>query len=265
VAVGEAQVTAFTLIPNFGPAISDTREVVVVPPQTFRVKGRVLTGTPAQAVFDAEVTVVAGAATGLSARTDWDGRYALYGVSGPSEIRVTKAGYTNQLRAVHAQSHQTLDVTLPEVPVPNISGTYTLTFRSDQTCESPVDPAISVRTYTATIAQIGRALTVTLGGASFLVIEGRGNGFPGTLDPAQATFQLDDNFHFDIGGNPDVVELLGGNRVLMLFGRITADVTPNRLTGWLNGSFQPADRAAGSGFFWGPSCNSTRHEIVFAR
>ena len=264
-AFGEAPVDSFIMVPNLGPAVSDRREVVVVPPNTFRVSGRILTGTPAQAVFDAEVTVVSGPAAGLSARSDWDGRYALYGVVGDSELRVTKPGYASQFRSMNAQSHQTLDVTLPTVAMPNVSGAYTLTIRSDQTCESPVDPAVSVRTYTAVITQTGRALTVTLGGASFLVLGGRGNNFPGTLDPEEATFQLDDNFHFEDGGNPDVVELLGGNRVMMLFGTITTDVTPNRLSGRLNGSFWPADRASGTGFFWGQTCTSTRHEVVFSR
>jgi hypothetical protein len=123
-----------------------------------------------------------------------------------------------------------------------------------------------VRTYTAAIGQSGRLLTVALGGASFFIREGRGNGFPGLADPFGLTFQLDDNNHFDIGGNPDVVEQLGGASVMMLFGTITTDVSSNRLAGELSGSFQPADRALPSnGFFWGPACESTRHQVVFVR
>jgi hypothetical protein len=265
VAFGEAMITSFVAIPNLLPNVFVRRELVVVPPQTFRVAGRVVTGNVAQPVFDVEVTVTAGPSTGLSAKTDWDGRYALYGVAGASEIRIHKSGYAPQVRSIDPQSHQTLDVTLPTVAVANVSGTYTLTIRSDQSCTDPVAADLSVRTYTASIAQTARQLTVTLSGASFLVIEGRGNGFPGTLDPEQATFGLDDNDHFEIGSNPDVVELTGGSRVLMLFGTITTDVTPNRLSGFLSGAFNAATRALISGFFWDQGCYSSRHEVVFSR
>ena len=265
VAFGEATITAFVPVPNLLPAVSAQREIVVVPPQTFRVSGRVVTGSPAQPVFDAEVAVTAGAATGLTTRTDWDGRYSLYGVAGASEIRVSKAGYPPEVRSINAQSHQTLDVTLPTVVVPNISGVYTLTIKADLSCEDGLEASLAVRTYVATIAQSGRQLAVTLSGASFLVIQGLGNGFPGTIDPEKATFLIDDNDHFSEGSNPDVVELLGGSKVLLLEGTMTTDVTPNRLAGFLNGSFIPADRAPVSGFNRGPYCVSTRHEVVFSR
>jgi hypothetical protein len=209
--------------------------------------------------------VTSGPAADLSARTGWDGSYALYGVSGATEIRVSKAGYPSQLRSVAVQSHQTLDITLPAVAFPNVSGTYTMTLTADLGCSSPMDPPLNIRTYSANIVQSGRDLTVTLGGASFLVLENRGNGFPGTVDPEQVTFSLDDNNHFDIGSNPDVVELVGGLRVQMLFGKITTGITSNRLSGVLSGSITRADRAPLGGFFWGASCESSSHQVVFSR
>ena len=266
IAFGEAPISTWRSIPNLPSPLVASREIVVVPANTFRVSGRVLTGTPPQAVFDAEVVVASGPAAGLSVRTAWDGGYALYGVSGATEIHVSKPGYLTQTRSLSVQSHQTLDVVLPNAAVPNVSGSYSLTVSADQSCSHPLPSPLDVRTYTATLAQNGRDLTVTLAGASFLVREGRGNGFPGTVDPQHVTFLLDDNDHFGVGANPDVVEFLGGTRVLMLFGTIIADIAPNRLSGRLSGEFIPADRAPqGIGFFWGPNCSSAKHQVVFSR
>jgi hypothetical protein len=264
--VGESSVGATIPIPN-APPLGASREVIVVPGGTFRIAGRVTTGSPAQPVVNAVISVVSGPATGVSATTDWEGRYALYGVVGESGIRGAKDGFDAQVLSVPGSSHQTLNFELrQQAAFPNVSGTYTLTLSADPACANPIAPPRNVRTYTATIGQSGRVLTVALGGASFFVVEGRGNAFPGLVDPFQLTFQLDDNNHFDIGGNPDVVEQLGGASVMMLLGTITTDITANRLTGEFSGSFQPAERALPSnGFFWGPACESTRHQVVFSR
>ena len=104
-------------------------------------------------------------------------------------------------------------------------------------------PGNTARTYTATSAQNGRDVAVTLGGASFFVRDGKGNGFPGTVDPEQVTFLIkDDSDHFDYGTNLEVVELLGGTSVLIAFGRIVADIAPNRLSGLLSGSIIDGNR-----------------------
>ena len=265
-AFGEAPVTAAVLIPNMASGLRVTQEVVVLPPNTFRVAGQVVTGSPAQAVVDADVTVLSGAGAGRSTRTDWEGTYRLYGITGPTEIRIAKAGYPSQFRSVDAQSHTTLDVTLPSAAVPDISGTYTLTMRADQSCRDPVDADRSARTYTATIVQTGRQLLVRLGGASFVVDDNLyGDRFPGTVDPDRAMFHLDDNNYWGHGGLPDVIEVLPDRRVLMFFGTITVDIAPNRLSGHLDGSFTPATLAPVAGFFWGENCQSSRHDVVFSR
>jgi len=53
--------------------------------------------------------------------------------------------------------------------------------------------------------------------------------------------------------------------VQMLFGKITTGITSNRLSGVLSGSITRADRAPLGGFFWGASCESSSHQVVFSR
>jgi hypothetical protein len=265
--IGESRLTAWISVPNLLPTLATSVEVIVVPDGTVRVTGEVVTSNPAQPVAGATVEIVSGPSRGLSTVTDWDGRYKLYGVAGAGSLRVSKDGYEPQLREVSGSAHETVDVTLPLLAaVPDVSGTYSLTITADARCENPMPEPFTIRRYTAVITQTGRNLTVTLGGVPFFVVEGRGNGFPGQADPRQLTFQLDDNDHFGIGANMDVVEQLDGARVLFLFGTITTDVTPTRLTGTLNGSLRFADRALPSnGFFWGASCDSKQHQVVFSR
>ena len=264
---GESTVAASVPIANALSPLSDSREVIVVPAGTFRIVGQVTTGSPAQPVVNAVIAVVSGSATGQSAATDWEGRYALYGVAGESQIRGARDGYDPEIVSVAGSSHQTLNFHLrQQSPFPDVSGTYTLTLTADAACANPIPPPHNVRTYTATIRQNSRLLDVVLSGAPFVVIEGRGNRFPGLVDPFQLSFQLDDNNHFDLGSNPDVVEQLGGASVMMLLGAITTDIAPSRLVGQFSGSFQPADRALPSnGFFWGQPCHSSRHQAVLSR
>ena len=265
--VGESMLTAWLSVPNLLSSLSDSVEVIVVPEGTVRLAGEVSTSNPTQPVAGATAEIVNGPSTGLATVTDWEGRYKLYGVAGAGSLRVSKDGYESQIREVSGSAHQAVNVTLPLVAaVPNVSGTYSLTIAADAGCEYPMPEPFTIRRYTAAITQTGRSLTVTLSGVPFFIREGRGNGFPGQADPGQLTFQLDDNDHFGVGANPDVVEQLNGARVLFLFGQITTDITPTRLTGALDGSLVFADRALPSnGFFWGGFCVSKRHQVVFSR
>jgi hypothetical protein len=265
--IGESSLTAAIRVPNLLSDLRDIREVIVVPDGTVRVAGQVSTSNPTQPVDGAVVEIVGGPSAGLATVTDREGRFKLYGVAGAGSLRVSKDGYETQLRDVSGSAHETVNVTLPLLaPVPIVSGTYSLTITADPECDNPIPEPFTVRRYTAAITQAGRNLAVTLSGVPFFIVEGRGHSFPGQADPAQLTFLLDDNDHFDIGSNPDVVEQLGGATVLFLFGQITTDITPTRLTGTLDGSLQFADRALPSnGFFWGAACRSSRHQVVFSR
>jgi hypothetical protein len=265
--VGESMLTAWIPVPNLLSALTTSVEVIVVPNGTVRVAGEVVTSNPTQPVAGATVEIVGGPSTGLSTVTDWDGRYKLYGVAGAGSLSVSKDGYEPQRREVSGSAHETVNVTLPLLAaVPDVSGTYSLTITADAGCENPMPEPFRIRRYTAVITQTGRNLAVTLSGVPFFIRQDRGNGFPGLADPRQLAFQLDDNDHFGVGANMDVVEQLDGARVLFLFGTITTDVTPTRLAGTLNGSLQFADRALPSnGFFWGASCDSRQHQVVFSR
>ena len=97
-----------------GTVLSNAKDVIVVPAGTYRLNGVVSeAGVQTRPVSDALVEVTTGAGAGLFTSTRGDGSYRLYGVSGESNIRVTKDGYQPQTQTVIVTDHQTLDITLP--------------------------------------------------------------------------------------------------------------------------------------------------------
>jgi hypothetical protein len=171
---GEASVTA-----RIRDRETDAKLVMVVPPGTYRLQGRVLQPS-SLGVFLARVEVPAA---GLSTTTDNQGRYTLYGVPADAELRVTKDGYAPAAVSVHLQDHKQQIVTSMR---PVLSGTYTLSI-SPGTCSSgpPLPPHLLQRTYTVAFVQSGTQVQGTFPGADITVVN-----FSGTLVQAQWSFDF---------------------------------------------------------------------------
>src|SRR5215471_2980557 len=195
-AAGDATVRAATVGIGGPSCCTATVQITVLPPNTYRLVGRVLeSGLP---VINASVVVVSGIGAGLSATTDNGGGYRLYGVAGPIQVKFSKPGYDAIVKAFTAERNDVLD--FPEAhqtAIPSLAGAYTLTLTADPACpETPSgtvgplpDSLRQPRTYTASLAQSGPAVTVTLSDPSILPRE---NQFSGRLTP--------DGIDFKIGG-----------------------------------------------------------------
>lgn len=130
--------------------VTGGRNVLVLPPGTFKLFGRVFDANVA--VSNARVEVTSGSATGLwtISRT---GSYALYGVAGPTEVTVTKEGYRPHLERLEVSRHLALDVPLAPVAPPwDPSGTYTMTITAAPECRDALPEEARARTYPASIA-----------------------------------------------------------------------------------------------------------------
>ena len=121
-APGDAHV--FASVPSgCGSRCSGQTAVVVLPPNTYRLTGKVLeSGLPVQG---ATATVIGGSDGRLSSTTDYEGQYRLYGVSGSVQIAVAKSGYEDMAKAVTVTADDVLD--FPEArqigTIPLVSGT----------------------------------------------------------------------------------------------------------------------------------------------
>jgi hypothetical protein len=123
---------------------------------------------------------VAGSGAGLSATTDSScigcGGYALYGVAGPTEIRVSKAGCSTRTMTLTVTEHQSFHVELIPISAPSdFSGAYRLIITAADECRAALPAEVWERSYAATVTRDGRKLSVTLDGPAIEVDFG-GNG-----------------------------------------------------------------------------------------
>jgi hypothetical protein len=248
--IGDDELSAFAKVPNFLPSLSSKAEVIVTPPGTFRLAGRVtLNGLASDPVVGALVTATARTAADLSATTDWDGRYKIFGVSGPTTVRVVKAGYVEQTVEIAGAVNETLDVALPPSgALPNVAGSYTLTVEADPTCAENLPEGARVRQYPATIVQVGSTVEVRLTGAAWdQSIAGQGDRFLGRVQPDAVIFELAEIDYWGGSGplGPYIGELLTSplGWSLTIAGRAITAVTADGLPGVLDGGFSVWNRS----------------------
>jgi hypothetical protein len=198
-AVGETWINA-----SFGGRNATKSDIVVVPAGTYRVMGNIRDA--GAMVTDAEIRVMSGPSQGLNTKSV-GGFYKLYGVSGDSEIRVSKPGYEDARRRIIVSNHERVDFDLTlSNPRDDVAGTYTLKVTAADECRSVLPAEAMSRTYEAVITQNGPRLQVKLQGATFYrsgnVVS---DHFLGTVEPARVTFQIYEGYSY-YNYNPDILE-----------------------------------------------------------
>ncbi|HKV99950.1 MAG TPA: carboxypeptidase-like regulatory domain-containing protein [Vicinamibacterales bacterium] len=258
-AAGETQVQAVL------PTLRASANVMVIPAGTWRLTGNVTeSGYP---VSKATVAVTSGVGAGLSAVTDFNGAYRIYGVAGPIEVTVTKDGYTPVVQAAIIEAMGVLDIPVVQVNARNLAGTYALTIATGSTCsvygpEVPLRDDLRQRHYVATITETGPVFRVDLSGANFVVKDGLGGGFSGRVEPNQITFSLGDGYYTPY---PDIVEGLDDGSYLNIVGSGTLTISGTDILGTLSGAFYQSKT-----FFWlggwpASACGSNNIQFAFAK
>ncbi|HKW03511.1 MAG TPA: carboxypeptidase-like regulatory domain-containing protein [Vicinamibacterales bacterium] len=244
---GETTITA-----AFGGATASL-SVMVLPNGTYRLAGTVRDGD--QPVNAAQVRVTSGQGAGQTSITNSLGQYTLYGVAGEVELSVTRQGFATVTHQVAVDKDDVFDITDFTTGDVKLSGTYTLNLIAGSDC-APYPPGMSPppaselqRSYTATVTQAGPDVTVTLSGADFDVVGGRGNQFTGSIYNGYIYFTLKNSggdYYYTLNtvGRPDVVERLPSGHLLGIFGYVSAPLTTGGLNGQLWGEFFEFDRAA---------------------
>lgn len=237
--VGQNELNATASIPNTNSGVIGRMNIVVTPPGTVRVSGIVTSSIGL--VNGASVVVTSGVSAGLSAVSDFEGRYAIFGIAGPGDLVVSKSGYTPVQLNVSGTEHQTLNVSLTPGALLNVAGTYTLTMDASPSCRMNLTPAARTRTYTATLTQNGTRVFVTLSGGQLVV-----NKFEARADPVDLQFTFFHYWEHYWNGFPfpELVDTLGGDpfRELVISGRANTQATPTGFAGPLDGEFLVFDR-----------------------
>jgi len=228
--------------------LQSAREVTVLPDGTFRVVGTVRDATVTTLpIYGARLEVTPGQ---LATTSNFEGRYALFGVPAEAEVRISRDGYHSSVQTLRVTANATRDFELeasgPRSPVP---GPHTLTVDVTGTCSGlPTD--LQHRRYEAMLTQQGTSfvsLTVTLTEPRFKITFGTGNSFWGRPDATGAVFTLWD---FSYYYYPDVVEQLPDGSVLEISGTVTMRGTAAGMSGKLT-SYGGLSRYS-SGFPTGP-------------
>jgi Carboxypeptidase regulatory-like domain len=215
-------------------------------------------------VEGATVTVVDGPYKGKSSFTDSAGHYALIGVDGSFTVQVDKDGYTSATKPVTVPQLLALDLELtPLVISGNIGGNWTVTFEPHSSCPSPLN--LDARKYRASIVQHDAQLTIALSGATFAVPP----QLTGTIHDLNVSIEVpsgDDCFYCYYGPAtaPAVVENIGNNRFLAMWGQITATVGRSSITGTLSGDFALM-RSATPPLDIFATCTNANHRVTFTK
>jgi len=235
---GEAQVSASAPPVSFtSPPLLATLTVVVLPPNTYRLTGKVLES--GIAVSDAIVAVTAGTGAGQSAKTGYDGSYRLYGVAGPVEITVRKDGYDTITRAFTVTASGVLDFEDARQTngFPILAGNYTLTVTPDANCRPPGGLApmpadlLKPRSYPAVMMQNGPELLVKLTDGA---VSAQSDHFLGRIQPSGVDFSIGDGY-FGYGPDDGLSVRVSATSVLSYGGAIHATRSGSTISGWFQG------------------------------
>ena len=225
-----------------GGFIDGAQTVLVLARGTYRVAGRITEQDFSNApIVGARVELTTDPR--VSAMTDADGRYRLYGVPDGGEVRVSRDGYQPSTQRLQITQHATHDVQLPLAGARlDLAGAYVLTVDVDCATSTPVrPPELRRRSYAAVIRQNGSRLDVVLTESSRFRVNstGRGDRFTGRADAAGATFELQSFFSYffpyDPSTYPDVLERVSDGTFLEIDGTAVTKKTATGLAGELHG------------------------------
>jgi hypothetical protein len=217
-----------------------SKNVLVLHDGTFKTYGWVYDA--GVLVPDARVAVVEGSATGLATTTGSGGFYNLYGVSGPTDIAVTKPGYveqTQELTVTHNFQSLAFHLKL-SAPREEVGGTYTLTIVAAPECASRLPAEARERRYEAVLTQADARFTATLQGATFYTSGNeRYNTFSGAVEPGRLTFWIIGIDPYDLfGRHADVLEQLTASTYFSLGGPVVVSGSGARRSGTLDGAIE---------------------------
>lgn len=242
-AVGEAMLQAAL------HDLSASTPVRVIPAGTFSVAGIVRASGPTSPLAGVEVQLITPSGEVLTTQTGPAG-FRFYGVAGHARLRVSRRAFHPYEAEIDIQDHLTHDVSLSSI---DIGGSYTLTLSASSRCHEFPD-ALRTRTYSATIAQEGASLMVTVQSPSI---------YPGWNN---------DRFTGIIGETNDVIFDLSFDEWPMgpvtefsAFGRMTGTISAGRLSGFLDGDMAALVTNEGGRGNRRVTCTAPDHGVLFSR
>lgn len=224
--------------------------VIVVPAGTFRLAGIVRAPGSTSPLWGAQVQLITASGDVLTAGTAGPG-FRFYGVAGRARLRVSRRAFRLYEAEIDINDHLTHDVSLSPI---DLSGTYTLTLAASSRCGLEFPEDVRIRKYTANIAQVDGSLTVTLQSPS--IWPGLNVRFPGVFGETNEVlfeFRVEEWF------------LPGPSLEFSAFGRMTATISADGLSGFLDAGMTAIVSNEGGRGSGAVTCTAPDHRVVFSR
>ena len=236
---------------------SATFAIIVLPVGTYILEG-VVTEAGGLPVANVRLEAVGGPMSGRTVMTDQYGHYAFKGVSGVLQVRATKDGYVAATENV-SQITGNVNVELtPTVAYAALGGVYRLTFKASDSCQLPIDA--SSRVYTASIAQTGAHLMITLSGAQFS--SSSGNAIDGRVYGNAVSLTLNGDYYC-LSYGTCIAEKLAEMRYLTLIGTAAGTVTGGTISALFAGSVNVIPAANNNNAKPIATCAAPDHHLTF--
>jgi hypothetical protein len=242
--------------------------LVVLVRSTYKLSGRITDA--GVAIPNVNVVVSDSSGADLQVVTNPDGAFAVYGVAGRVQLRASREGYatvTHELE-VRETTIRNLEMVADRVR-PDLSGTYALVLSlgtCDDRAEGVFETEFARRRYLVALTQTGPRLAVSLGGADFILQNGKGNHFSGSVDSlGNVRLEIGNPNDLYLSEYPDLAERVTPTGAFLAYGTVKAQATATTVIGTVSGPFIIA--AAGNPSFGSRSawCYSDRHGFDMRR
>ena len=253
---GEVVVSA-----SFGNKTTNSLTVFVLEPGTFRLTGSIKNEIGGQ-VAGALVEVVSGIGSGLRATTGSTGRYAIYGVAGAVQLRVSADGWQTQMLDTVVANDSVDNFTVSSsLPTSAVGGVWTATLSASPGCRDALPPPARDRTFQVQITQQNSTFRAVLSSPTLQL-----------YDPFESGAVLGDQFTLYFSGDTGyngfssvlIVDHLDASTAMGFDGTMIGTVSGNEIHGTMSGDVEFWNNSTAGG---PPAsvCRAPDHGVVLRR
>jgi hypothetical protein len=260
VGVRAGEATVFTRI----GVVEGRTPVLVLERGTFKLAGRIVE-TSDRPLEGISVDVLSGIGFGRRATANSQGEYALYGVAGPIQLRVSGEGFGPQLRdtIVTADSSAEHFILSPAEPAAaSIGGDWTMTLRPSATCSVAPGEVAKGRSYLVTIHQTGTGLTYTIGGPTVTAHTRQYN--TGALFGSHVRLQFIGDTDYGDWSSGSIVDRMSATEMMQFNGMLEGELKDATITATMSGDIVYWDSTRPS-FVPNWYCRAKDHVVILRR
>jgi hypothetical protein len=237
-------------------------DVLVLEAGTFKLTGSVVE-TSGRQLSGVNIDVASGTGSGLHATTDTQGRYVLYGVSGPIRLRASTAGLAIQEHDVVVSSDGPAEplVLVPLEQPATVDGTWIMSLAPAPGCSvGPLD-LIRDRRYQVTLVQQGTGLKLTITSPTLQVYNPTENF--GTVFGSHVFLTFIGDTDYGDWSSADIIDHISASQTFEFDGNVNGTFAGGEIRGAFAGDFMYYEGTRGQAPTW--YCRAPDHSVILRR